>query len=141
MQYQTDFICTYKQMDNAFEQDYLYKMQLLQAFDLNTWDDEKVDIIMENTYQKIQDNDVFRHIFEVAKLNEEIKMLTSLMFGLDSLNKESSVDINQLVFKLLFKYDLFDLIHKCLSEELRESRVADSTKELMIKALSFHGNS
>ena len=41
--YQTDFICTYKNIDDSSEQEDLYRIQLLQAFDIDMWDDDEVN--------------------------------------------------------------------------------------------------
>ena len=41
--YQSDFLCTYKKMDSDTDKDELYQIQLLQAFDINSWDDNVVN--------------------------------------------------------------------------------------------------
>ena len=119
-------------MDDEFGQDYLYKIQLLQAFGLNEWDDDKVNDIIYDTYTEIKDINVFRDIIESAKKNKEMINLLALICEED---ENESIDRNKLVFELLFKYEFFDLIHKCLSEHFREGRVKESTKELLVNLL------
>ena len=117
-------------MDDEFSQDCLYKSQLLQAFGLEHWNDEKVTVIMEDIYSKIIKVTVFNEIIEQAKKNKEIVNLIGLLC-----NDSEEGDNSKLVFELLFRYDFFDLIHKCLSEYLREGRVKESTKDFIIRLL------
>lgn len=130
--YKTDFICTYKLMDDEFGQDYLYKIQLLQACGLDKWYDDKVNIVISDTFNKIVDIDVFREIIDKAKKNNKIN--TSL---LNIINNEiiSDTQLNKLVFELLFNYDFFDLLHRCLCEQLTNSRVCDYTRDLLLNNL------
>ena len=51
--YQTDFICTYKNIDDSMEQEDLYRIQLLQAFDMDTWDDKKVNSVTESLFKQM----------------------------------------------------------------------------------------
>jgi hypothetical protein len=54
-------------MDDEFGQDYLYKIQLLQACGLDKWYDDKVNIVISDTFNKIVDIDVFREIIDKQK--------------------------------------------------------------------------
>jgi hypothetical protein len=119
-------------MDDEFGQDYLYKIQLLQACGLDKWYDDKVNIVISDTFNKIVDIDVFREIIDKAKKNNKIN--TSL---LNIINNEiiSDTQLNKLVFELLFNYDFFDLLHRCLCEQLTNSRVCDYTRDLLLNNL------
>jgi len=110
-------------MDDEFSQDYLYRFQLLQAFGLDQWDENVVNTIMDEIYNKIIDNIIFRELIETAKKNNEIVNILNTMY-----NEETDTDM--LVFELLFKYEFFDLIHKCISEYLRDGRVKEETIKL-----------
>ena len=50
--YQTDFICTYKLMDEEFSRNQLYRIQLMQAFNLEECDDDIVNKIIKSLYIK-----------------------------------------------------------------------------------------
>ena len=136
MSYVTDFICTYKLMDDEFGQDYLYRAQLLQAFGLDKWDEDEVSIIMDNTYTKIKAVTVFRELFEAARKNKEIDSLIKLIYE-EPGQEEQDIDDNKLVFELLFKYEFFDMTHKCLSEYLREGRVKEETRITLFKSVEL----
>ena len=138
MSYQTDFVCTYKQMSDEISQETLYRIQLLQALGLETWDDEKVIVILNNTYDKIKDITVFRNIFKKAKKNKDLEFLLALICASTNENIKEEVDDcnDKLVFQLLFKYEYFDLFHRCLSEQLRNGRVEDKIVGSIIDILS-----
>ena len=56
---------------------------------------------------------------------------------LNIINNEiiSDTQLNKLVFELLFNYDFFDLLHRCLCEQLTNSRVCDYTRDLLLNNL------
>ncbi len=65
--YQTDFICTYKRMDEEFTDD-LYQIQILQAFNLEKWDDNIINNLCFELYILLTKSDtIFRDIIEKAK--------------------------------------------------------------------------
>ena len=121
-------------MDDEFGQDYLYRAQLLQAFDLEHWNDDKVNSIMEETFSKIKDVILFREIIETAKANKDINDLLKIICLEVELSDETCKD--KLVFELLFKYEYFDLTHKCLCEQFRNGRIRDSTHTVLINKLN-----
>lgn len=130
MSYKTDFICTYKQMEDEFSQDYLYRVQLLQAFGLERWDDDKINIITNDTFNKIKDTDVFREIIETAKKNKDMNTILTLICS-----ENNNINHDELVFELLFKYEFFDMTHKYLCEQFRGGRVCEMTKEVLLNVL------
>ena len=127
--YVTDFICTYKLMDDEFSQDYLYRVQLLQAFGMEKWDDDKINVITNDTFNKIKDTDIFREIIETAKKNKDMMTVMALICT------EDNIDQDELVFELLFKYEFFDMTHKCLCEQLRGGSVCETTKDVILNVL------
>ena len=72
--YQADFVCTYKLFDDMDDNDreQMYRIQILQAFDLNEWNDDKINKIIEELYFSISSDGVFNDIFKKAK---KIRML------------------------------------------------------------------
>ena len=65
--YQTDFICTYKLMDEEFTDD-LYQIQILQAFNLERWYDNIINNLCFELYTLVTKSDtIFRDIIEKAK--------------------------------------------------------------------------
>lgn len=114
--YQHDFICTYKLMDNENDQEQMYRIQLLQAFNLNYLDDTKMNKIIMELYTLLSSSSEFKHIFKKARENNSIKELINLI---DNSDYENDNDIgDDLIFKLLFKFEYFDLLHRCIVDYL-----------------------
>ena len=128
LMYQTDFICTYKLMDEEFTDD-LYKIQLLQAFNLEKWDDTIITNRSFELYALLMKSDtLFRDIIEKAKKNSDITNIY------DSVIDKDGKDDDKIIFALLFTYDYFDLFHKCICEYMRNGKVSLQTLEnLLIK--------
>ena len=109
MIYQPDFICTYKLMDTPEDQEQLYRIQLLQAFDLQTWNEEQINDTMIELFSLLVINADFKNILEKAKENKEI---------IDLFERLNIVNDDDLVFTMLFKYEYFDLLHSCIADIL-----------------------
>jgi hypothetical protein len=126
--YQTDFICTYKLMDDEFTDD-LYQIQILQAFNLEKWDDNVINTLCFELYTILTKSDnIFRDIIERAKKNIDITNIYDSVIDKDDENDD------KIIFSLLFTYDYFDLFHKCICEYMRNGKVSFQTLEnLMIK--------
>lgn len=124
--YQTDFICTYKLMDEEFTDD-LYQIQILQAFNLEKWDDNVINNICFELYALLTKSDtIFRDIIENAKKNINIKNMS------DSVIDNCDEDGDKIIFTLLFTYDYFDLFHKCICEYMRNGKVSFQTLQNLI---------
>ena len=73
MKYNHDFVCTYKMMENVEnesddsddETDYpsmLYRLQLLQAFNMNKWSDDKINTNITELYDTLKDDETMKKI-------------------------------------------------------------------------------
>jgi hypothetical protein len=141
--YQTDFICTYKLMDEEFTDD-LYQIQILQAFNLERWDDNIINNLCFELYTLVTKSDtIFRDIIEKAKKNRDIINIYNSVIEKDTEDNEDNEDTedtedtedgDRIIFALLFTYDYFDLFHKCICDYMRNGKVSLQTLEnLMIK--------
>ena len=142
--YQTDFICTYKLMDEEFTDD-LYQIQLLQAFNLDKWDDALINNLCYELYILLMKPDtIFRDIIEKGKQNRDIKNIYDSIIQDNGTkgdhhtkNEEHTngeEDHDSIIFALLFTYDFFDLFHKCICEYFRNGVISLKTLEnIMIK--------
>ena len=121
--YQADFVCTYKLFHDIDEndQEQLYRIQLLQAFDLTEWNDDKINKIIEELYLSITLTGVFNDVFIKAKMNKHITEILEI-YKLSNTEIETDkiaiLDENDIVFKLLFKFEYFDLTHRCIIDYL-----------------------
>ena len=111
--YQTDFICTYKNIDDSMEQEDLYRIQLLQAFDMDTWDDDEVNAVTQNLFNQMATAGGMKDIITKCREHPDHAMLVNMM-GSDDLT----------VFRLLFKFELFDFMHRCIVEYIRTGTIS-----------------
>lgn len=144
LMYQTDFICTYKLMDEEFTDD-LYKIQLLQAFNLEKWDDALINNLCYELYILLMKPDtIFRDIIEKGKQNRDIKNIYDSIIQEEHTKQDDHTkgeehakgedDHDSIIFALLFTYDFFDLFHKCICEYFRNGVISLKTLEnIMIK--------
>lgn len=121
--YVDDFICTYKQHENE-NQENVYRSQFLQAFDLQTWDDTKVEERMSTLYDSIKNLEDIMSIIKTAKTSKELEML--ILF--------SEAD-DATIFKMLFKFELFDMTHRCICDAIAKQKVEDVHKQILIDTL------
>ena len=128
--YQTDFLCTYKLVDDNYT-DYLYRIQLMQAFNINTWDDIIVNNVCNKLYETLIKNEMFRDIVEKASKTKDIKEIYDYITSLENIDNEKQ----KIIFSLLFKYEYFDLIHHCIIEQFNNGYVRENTINMIMNKL------
>ena len=129
--YQTDFICTYKHMDNNEDQEQLYRIQLLQAFDSNEFDDEKINRTITDLYMVINNEGLFNEVFIKARLNKNIIEMLDIL----KLSGEERLEENDIIFNLLFKFEYFDLLHRCIVDYLINGFIHEKYIQALLEAL------
>lgn len=118
--YTTDFICTYKMIDDDYNDSLLlYKMQLLQAFDLLEFNDAIINKITESLYEKYKDNEYMSKIIESKSSYLDDKF-------------DSNLDI----FRLCFGYNTFNLMHAILCSLENNKEINNKHYEELLK-ISF----
>lgn len=113
--YHADFICTYKLMDNDDDCNFMYQIQILQAFGLRNFNEGEMSEKVLQLYNELKDcNEIQEILEEGVKANSQMKMT------------------NEIMFMCLFSYDFFDLFHKCLIEYFTSGFILEKTKCNMI---------
>uniref|UniRef100_A0A6C0JWD0 Uncharacterized protein n=1 Tax=viral metagenome TaxID=1070528 RepID=A0A6C0JWD0_9ZZZZ len=107
--YDVSFLCTYKQIDN----DDLYRIQLLQAFQLMEWNDEEVATKIDTLYDKTVSH--FKKIYDRMKQDNSIVSHLLLFLGKDPCDKD--------LFRTLFMMDTFQELHSCICDILNQGRI------------------
>ena len=130
--YQTDFLCTYKMIDNEYT-DYLYRIQLLQAFNMKTWDDNVINSVCCKLYERLIKSEIFRDIIEKASKTKDIKEIYEFINSTE--NIDDNDDKQKIIFSLLFKYEYFDLMHRCIIEHFNDGCVKENTKNMIMHSL------
>ena len=135
--YQTDILCTYKLVDDEYDQEELYRIQLLQIFNLEDYDDSLVNAITKELYEKLlknaeNKNNNFKELLNKAKENNELAFMLAIVCP----EGEQDDEYELTLFRLLFKFEYFDLFHKCISEYLRNNGIISfKTKDELLNAL------
>jgi hypothetical protein len=120
MVYITDFVCTYKMMESDVDKDSLYKLQLLQAFNIDAWNDKIMMDTIDWLYELICHDEHFRRILDNAKISTKLGKVLSVRYTTNT--EEEIKKIDSVMFILLFNYDYFELLHKCLCEFFNNDR-------------------
>jgi hypothetical protein len=128
--YQADFVCTYKLFDDIDENDreQMYRIQLLQAFDLTLWNDDIINKVIEELYSSISLSGVFKDVFTKARRNKDISELLNIYNASNTeieTDKIAILDENDIIFKILFKFEYFDLTHRCIIDYLINNSIDD----------------
>ena len=105
--YNTEFICTYKKMDGEYYQTLCYQIQMLQALNINKYDETIISNHIEQLFYFLQN---YYEIDIILLALKEKYMNTNFAFFIENNNSA--------LFQLLFSYDYFDCFHKCLSHYL-----------------------
>lgn len=119
--YQADFICTYNEMDTPEDQEMLYQIQLLQAFDLNTWDDQKVKVTIEELYTAIEADP------SIAVILDNMSKVEALQTIIVMTPHTSKREKDLLLFSLLFQYEYFDWFHNCVIDFIHKGAIQEQT--------------
>ena len=123
--YCSDFICTYKSLNNEVDSNLMYQQQLLQAFDVKELDNfDNISQEITNIYNKLKENKDVKKILECLKINGPN------MFLLFDKND------NEMLFQILFSYDYFDLFHRCLIDYYKSNCITKTHIDLLMKSIN-----
>ena len=149
--YDAEFICTYKMMDTIEEQEHLYKIQLLQAFCLEEWNEEIINNSLIELFDimKLDDNlqKILFHLTTVEGLQDIICMANEYIdrqyanevganeVGANEVLLDADYNKKMVLFGLLFQYDFFDVFHKCVYDFTQHSCITDKTMNVFLSSL------
>lgn len=124
--YNYSFYCTYLDVSsNQHKQDTIYRQEILKAFQLMTYEHEKMMATIDNLYEKFKDN---KQIIEILNILKETNKYSFLFNNLKDL------------FTLLFSFEYFYYFHSCLAELQQSSCISDIIYEKFIKVLKNNNN-
>jgi hypothetical protein len=112
--YNNEFLCTYKSLDEEYYQTLCYQIQILQALNISKYD----EVIISN------------HIEKIYYFLQNYYEIDSILLALKEKYKNTSIALviennNSALFQMLFSYDYFDIFHKCLSHYLIAKKKAN----------------
>lgn len=121
--YNTDFVCTYKQHDDE-DQDDIYRIQLLQVYNLHTWDDTVINNTITSIFNKYVDNLDMKDIVNKGRDSDKFSNIKTYI-GDDDLT----------IFKGFFQFDLFHQIHLCICDLEKTLEISPLNKSNLINNL------
>lgn len=121
--YQTDFICTYK-LHSSEDQPEMYRIQLLQAFDLVKWDNNEVNKRLALLFNDIGSHSNIKEIINKAKVSKCCESVITLV------DSEAFT-----IFTTLFQFETFDLFHRCICDIYSRKNVDDIHRDMLLKAM------
>lgn len=113
--YDCEFLCTYKLHSDDDDRNLCYQLQLLQALKITNYD----SMILATHIDKIG--------FFLQNNTELEAVLILLKEKYKDTNIAFMIDANAL-FQLLFSYDYFDVFHKCLCKYISEKKQKNEVK-------------
>ena len=122
--YVTNFLCTYKQHDDA-DQDDMYRAQYLQAFGLDDWDEKKISLETQRLYILFKNIDTSQSILHKLKNSKDISAILSIMGKCD----------DDILFSTLFRFDLFDESHRCFCDMIEKNHISETNSNRLLKAI------
>jgi len=113
---QLNHLCTYKLITEDDEEEIglremLYKIQLLQTFNMEEFEEETINNKIDHLFNSIKDEEFIKNIFEKHPYKGTI--------------------YNDLIFRTLFSYDYLDLFHKCLYHFFNQLPLETSLQNLL----------
>jgi len=121
--YNSDFICTYKKLLEEDQED-MYRIQFLQAFNLVKWDSIAIGAAMKKLYNSIKDNNDIIEILNKMKDSQDLNIYISLLG-----------DDEEDIFCLLFNFELFYLAHRCFCDIMNEKTIIPINKQSLLENL------
>tara|TARA_B110000483_G_scaffold26798_2_gene32302 strand:+ start:2855 stop:3226 length:372 start_codon:yes stop_codon:yes gene_type:complete len=122
--YNTDFVCTYKQHDEEEDQDDMYRIQLLQVYNLDRWDDDVINNTKASIFNKYKDNLDMKEILNKARDSDKLSNI-----------KLCIADDDLTIFTGLFQYELLNLIHLCICDLEKSSKISALNKSNILNNL------
>ena len=119
MMYDISFYCTYKLMDTDEDKNIMYQLQLLDAFGLKKYNDDKINEEITLIHDKIKECTQFKEICKACSANEKFKG-----FQMDEF----------IMLICFFSFDTFDLFHKCLVDFFTHDYILEDATKNMVNA-------
>ncbi len=120
--YNIEFICTYQEIDDEEDSDDLYRIQFMQAFNQQKWEDNDINHIVENLYETI------------GKTHEISVCLEKIIADKDLGQILNYVEANKYgtAFQFLFGYKYFSQMHRCICDFLTTGKIEKSSYENLL---------
>jgi len=144
--YQYDIVPTYKMIEDCDDQDTLFRIQFLQAFGItdDEYHPEIVSAIINDLYERYIHHTGIRHLIEAHPLynsnvggvqNDEDDVGGSAEGSTSTSTNTISSPLNnaEMIFCMMFSFQLFDLFHKCLRHAKHREEIPQTLRDEIIE--------
>jgi len=140
-EYHHDLVLTYKMIEDIDDQDTLFRIQFLQAFGItdDEYRPEIVSTVIDSLYERFRENSCIRGILESHPLyiDRSKKECTGNDYDDDTAtttdeeieNPASSNDNSEMIFCMMFSFQLFDLFHTCMHHAIRGEEIQATLRD------------
>ena len=140
--YHHDLVLTYKMIEYIDDQDTLFRIQFLQAFGItdDEYHPEIVSTIIDDLYGRFRENSGIRSILESHPLflasskkectgNDEDYDDAATTTDEEIEHPASSNDNSEMIFCMMFSFQLFDLFHTCMRHAKHKEEIPEVVRD------------
>jgi hypothetical protein len=143
--YKYDIVPTYKMIEDTDDQDSLFRIQFLQAFGIDTgeYHPEVVSAVIDDLYERYRVNLGIREILEAHPLyqahtpaNDDDRDDRNDGSGGgdgDDHHGNPANDNSEMIFCMMFSFQLFDLFHMCLRHAKNKEEIPATLRDEIVE--------
>ena len=130
--YKYDIVPTYKMIEDTDDQDSLFRIQFLQAFGIDDceYHPEIVSAVIDDLYERYRENLGIRTILESHPL---YKAQTQANDDGDDHHGNPANDNSEMIFCMMFSFQLFDLFHMCLRHAKNKEDIPATLRDEIVE--------
>jgi hypothetical protein len=137
--YKYDIVPTYKMIEDTDDQDSLFRIQFLQAFGIDTgeYHPEIVSAVIDDLYERYRENLGIRSILEAHPLyqahtpaNDDDRDDRDHD---DDDHGNPANDNSEMIFCMMFSFQLFDLFHMCLRHAKNKEEIPATLRDEIVE--------
>jgi len=139
--YKYDIVPTYKMIEDTDDQDSLFRIQFLQAFGIDTgeYHPEVVSAVIDDLYERYRVNLGIREILEAHPLyqahtpaNDDDDRNEDRDHDDDDHGNPAN-DNSEMIFCMMFSFQLFDLFHMCLRHAKNKEEIPATLRDEIVE--------
>ena len=140
--YKYDIVPTYKMIEDMDDQDSLFRIQFLQAFGIDTgeYHPEIVSAVIEYLYDRYNTNPEIREMLKAhplykaqqAQANDDDRDDRDDRDDCDDHGNPAN-DNSEMIFCMMFSFQLFDLFHTCLRHAKHKEDIPESLRDEIVE--------
>ena len=144
--YNYDLVLTYKMIEDVDDQDTLFRIQFLQAFEItdDEYHPEIVSAVIDDLYERFRENSGIRGILEAHPLfnskltrgeKEYVNNATDDTTSDEDVENPASSrcvdssDNSEMIFCMMFSFQLFDLFHACMRHAKHNEEIPTALRD------------